>query len=123
MNQRPLSPHLQAYRLPITGLMSLTHRITGVVMSVGAVLLVLVPVTVAAGPERFNVLHEFLQSTTGHMVLWLWILSLAFHLCHGLRHLLWDAGFGYSREQLTRNAVLELIACILLSIFVLLFSF
>lgn len=115
MNQRPLSPHLQVYRLPITGWMSILHRITGLAMSLAAVLLVLVPVTIAAGPASFGTVHTFLSSILGRALVWLCILALLFHLCHGLRHLLWDVGFGYSRDQLTRNAAFELIVYIVLA--------
>ncbi|MCU0736059.1 MAG: succinate dehydrogenase, cytochrome b556 subunit [Methylotetracoccus sp.] len=109
MNSRPLSPHLQAYRLPVTGLISISHRITGAVLSIGALLLLLVPISIALGPDSFKATHAFLASMPGRSLLWLWVLSLLFHLCHGVRHLLWDLGHGYCREHLTRYAVAELI--------------
>ncbi len=116
MNQRPLSPHLQVYRLPITGLMSILHRITGVLASIGALSLLSVPVAVAAGPVDYDTVHTFLSSITGRVLLWIWMLALSFHLCHGARHLLWDLGFGFQREQLTRHAAFELIAFAILAV-------
>lgn len=113
--QRPLSPHLQAYRLPLTGWLSITHRLTGVLLSAGAVLMLMIPIAALSGPESYRQLQGVLASVVGRMLLWLWILSFIFHLCHGVRHLLWDAGAGFSREQLSRNAVFELLACVILT--------
>lgn len=115
MNQRPLSPHLQVYRLPVTGVLSIAHRISGVLVAIGASFLVLLPLSIAQGPGRFAIIHELLASVPGRLLVWLWILLFLFHLCHGFRHLLWDIGLGFSRENLFRNAVLELAACLTLA--------
>lgn len=116
MNERPLSPHLQVYRLPLTAWMSITHRATGVVLSVGMILLVVVLMEVAQGPESFARVHLLLQSAVGRMFLWGWIFSLLFHLCHGVRHLIWDAGYGFDRETLKRYAIYEISAALLLTL-------
>lgn len=115
MKQRPLSPHLQVYRLPITAWMSIAHRSTGIVLAVGALFLALVPLSIASGAESFGTLRSFLESAAGRFLLWTWILSFLLHLCHGVRHLLWDVGWGYTRENLGRYAALELAAILLLT--------
>jgi len=119
MNERPLSPHLQVYRLPITALLSITHRIFGVVLSLGMVIWVVLLLSVVAGEESFVAAREVLASPVGRAGLWLWIYVFLFHLCHGVRHLLWDAGAGFARDHLVRNAALELVASVALLIAVL----
>ncbi len=116
MNERPLSPHLQVYRLPLTAWMSITHRATGVLLSLGMILLVVVLMAVAQGPESFARVHLLAQSAVGRIILWGWILSLLFHLCHGIRHLIWDAGYGFDRETLKRYAIYEIAATLLLTL-------
>ncbi len=112
---RPLSPHLGVYRLPCTAWISITHRFTGILLSAGMLLLALVPVAAACGPEAYHPLHAFLSSFIGRVSLWLWILSFVFHLCHGVRHILWDVGVGYEKLALNRYAVLEVTAALLIT--------
>jgi len=114
MNERPLSPHLQVYRLPLTAWVSITHRATGVFLSLGMILLVVFLLAVAQGPESFACVHSFSQSIVGRLFLWAWIYALLFHMCHGIRHLIWDTGHGYERETLDRLAVYEIVASLLL---------
>jgi len=119
MNERPLSPHLQIYRLPLTAILSITHRITGVFVVVGIILLVLFLMGFAEGGEqRFLSIQSFLRSSLGRLSLWAWICALFFHLCHGVRHLIWDTGHGFSRATLSRFAYLEIAASIILTLMV-----
>jgi succinate dehydrogenase / fumarate reductase cytochrome b subunit len=115
MNERPLSPHLQVYRLPLTALVSITHRATGVFLSLGMILLVVVLMAVAQGPEAFAAAQGLLDSLLGKLFLWGWIYALLFHLVHGLRHLIWDTGHGFERDSLDRLAVYEIVASVLLA--------
>ncbi len=114
MNERPLSPHLQVYRLPLTALLSITHRATGVFLSFGLVLMVVFLMAVAQGPESFETAQGWLRSFLGKLFLWGWIYALLFHLVHGLRHLIWDTGHGFERDSLDRLARYELVASLLL---------
>jgi len=114
MNERPLSPHLQVYRLPRTALLSITHRATGVFLSLGMILLVFFLLAIAQGSSSFDWVHSFLQSWLGRLFLWAWIYSLLFHLCHGFRHLVWDTGHGFERDRLNRLAAYEILASLLL---------
>lgn len=113
--ERPLSPHLQAYRLPWTAWLSITHRFTGVLLSAGLVVLALIPVAAASGPDAYRPLHELLSSAIGKAVLWLWLFAFALHLVHGVRHLLWDGGLGYAKSGLNRGATFEVAAAVLLT--------
>lgn len=92
---RPLSPHLQVYRLPLNALLSITHRITGVVLALGAALVVAALVAAASGSRVYQSFHAASYHWLGQVVLIGFTLALYFHLCAGVRHLFWDAGHGY----------------------------
>jgi succinate dehydrogenase / fumarate reductase cytochrome b subunit len=123
MNERPLSPHLQVYRLPLTAWLSITHRATGVCLSLGMIVLVIFLLAVAQGSESFALVHGFLTSIIGRLFLWAWIYALVFHLCHGFRHLVWDTGHGFDRETLNRLATYELAASLVLFVLIFFLSF
>jgi succinate dehydrogenase / fumarate reductase, cytochrome b subunit len=92
---RPLSPHLQVYRPQLTSILSITHRATGVALAVGTLLLVWWLVAAATGPEQFATVRAVIGSWFGKLVLLGWTVSLFFHLANGIRHLFWDAGYGF----------------------------
>jgi succinate dehydrogenase / fumarate reductase cytochrome b subunit len=115
MNERPLSPHLQVYRLPLTAWVSITHRATGVFLSIGMILWVVFLMAVAQGPEAFEAAQGALRSLLGRLFLWGWIFALLFHLVHGVRHLVWDTGRGFERASLDRLARYEIVASLLLT--------
>lgn len=110
MHERPLSPHLQVYRLPLTALLSITHRLTGVALLAGLIGLALCLMKAAQGPQAYAGVQQVLQATPGRMLVWAWIVALLFHFCHGIRHLVWDTGFGFRKQALATHAVLELMA-------------
>lgn len=89
---RPLSPHLQIYRPQITSAMSIFHRITGVGLSFGTLLLVCWLASAATGPEAYDKVQGFMASPLGILLLMGWSWALMYHLCTGVRHLLWDMG-------------------------------
>ena len=92
---RPLSPHLQIYRPQITSILSVSHRATGLALSLGTLLLVWWLVALARGPEAFASAQGFVGSWFGRLLLLGWTFSLFFHLANGIRHLCWDAGYGF----------------------------
>lgn len=96
---RPLSPHLQIYRWRITMLLSILHRATGVAMAAGLLLLMLWLMTAASGPEAYTRLRELLDSPVGVLVLAGLAFSFFLHLGNGVRHLFWDAGLGFEKNQ------------------------
>lgn len=89
-SERPLSPHLQVYNLPMTARMSITHRFTGIVLSGGLVIIAAVLITAAFAPDYYNLIMSYAATDYGTGFLFLWSLALFYHLCNGLRHLLWD---------------------------------
>ena len=95
MTNRPISPHLQVYRPQLTSVLSILHRITGVALAVGTILLVYWLIAAASGPEAFAGAEALIGSWLGRILLFGWTIALYFHLSNGIRHLFWDAGFGF----------------------------
>ncbi len=91
-NKRPMSPHLQVYRPQLTSVLSITHRITGVALSAGLVVVVAWLLALAAGAEAFDNLNSLLATPLGLALLMAWSLAMFYHLLNGIRHLCWDAG-------------------------------
>lgn len=112
---RPLSPHLQVYKLPLTGLISITHRMTGVALSLGLLLVVSMLFMIAMGAETYANLQQLLQWWLVKLVFCGLLYALFFHLCHGVRHLIWDAGKSFEKHSLQQYAVVELIAAVVLT--------
>ena len=100
---RPLSPHLQIYRPQISSVLSILHRITGVGLALGAVLVVWWLLAAATGPEYFATVDGLLTSWIGHMVLLGVTWALAYHLLNGIRHLFWDMGYGFEIETVDKT--------------------
>lgn len=91
---RPLSPHLQVYRPQYTSMISIFHRITGVGLWVGTLLLVYWLVAAAIGAEAYETARDLIGSFLGRLCLFGWTVALFYHLCNGIRHLVWDIGVG-----------------------------
>jgi succinate dehydrogenase / fumarate reductase, cytochrome b subunit len=111
---RPLSPHLQVYRLPMLAILSILHRATGIALSVGALYLATWVMYAASNPHAYSLFQSFNSSIVGRIVLGGWLFSAFFHLCNGIRHLFWDAGYGFDLKDADRSAwivvVISLIA-------------
>ena len=99
-DNRPLSPHLGVYRWQITMTMSILHRVTGVALAVGTLALVYWLVAAGMGPDVYAQAQWFFGSWLGQFLLWGWTFSLFYHLCNGIRHLAWDAGWGFEIKTL-----------------------
>lgn len=91
---RPLSPHLTVYDQSYTGGMSILHRITGVSLSLAAILVVWWFMAAATGPEYFATVDGLITSWIGGLILILSLFALWYHFCNGIRHLYWDTGRG-----------------------------
>jgi len=112
---RPLSPHLQIYRWQWTMLLSIVHRMTGVALSVGTLLLVWWLVAVAMGPQTYATVQAFMSHWFGRLILLGFTWALFYHLSNGIRHLFWDAGRGYELSTGYGSAWLVVIASIVLT--------
>jgi succinate dehydrogenase / fumarate reductase cytochrome b subunit len=93
--ERPLSPHLQVYRPLINMVMSIVHRITGVALYFGTVLLALWLLAAASGPQYFTMAADLFGSLPGRIVLLGYTWALMHHMLGGIRHFIWDTGRGY----------------------------
>lgn len=114
--RRPLSPHLQVYKPQITSILSIMHRITGCAMAVGTLLLVWWLVAAATSADAFATVQGFIGSPIGLLLLFGWTLAVFFHLTNGLRHLLWDAGFGFDLPTVHSSGRIVVIATVVLTI-------
>lgn len=101
--ERPLSPHLQIYRPQLTSVLSITHRLSGIALSVGALLLVYWLAAAASGDAAFARAQDLIGSVLGRTLLFGWSLALFYHLANGIRHLVWDAGFGFELPTVYRS--------------------
>jgi succinate dehydrogenase / fumarate reductase cytochrome b subunit len=92
---RPLSPNMQIYRPQLTSVLSIANRISGVALSAYAVALVIWLVAAAAGPHAYAPVHDFIKSPAGQILLFGCTFCFFLHMCGGIRHLAWDAGYGF----------------------------
>lgn len=91
---RPLSPHLQIYKPQLTSMLSISHRLTGLALGLGTLFLVWWLIAAATGDAAFATAQAFFGSWLGLLLLFGWTYSFFFHLCNGVRHLMWDTGHG-----------------------------
>lgn len=113
---RPLSPHMTIYRPQVTSVFSILHRITGVAMTLGAVLVVWWFLAVATSPEYFETVDGLMTSWIGGLILIGSVWALWFHFCNGIRHLVWDLGMGMEIDDVAQTAWLTLAVSIILTI-------
>src|ERR1700733_1277604 len=110
---RPLSPHLQIYRWPVTMATSIVHRATGLALAAGTLLVAWWLIALAAGPDHYNFFSAIARGPLGQIVLFGFVWSLAFHLLNGIRHLAWDTGLGFNVQTANRTGVLVVILSLL----------
>lgn len=114
--ERPLSPHLQIYRWPITMATSILHRASGVGLGIGTLLLAWWLVAAAAGPDYFAYVQGVLGSWLGRLILLGFTWALFFHLCNGIRHLVWDVGIGFEKAAASRASWIVITASVVLTV-------
>ncbi|MCC5857411.1 MAG: succinate dehydrogenase, cytochrome b556 subunit [Ectothiorhodospiraceae bacterium] len=121
---RPLSPHLQVYKPQLTSIMSISHRASGVALSLGILLLVYWLAAAAAGPDAFARAQGIVGSFLGQVILFLFSYALFYHLCNGIRHLFWDAGKGFELKTAYASgyAVLAVSAALTLLVWIIAFA-
>lgn len=107
---RPRSPHVQIYRPQLTSVLSFSHRLSGIALSLGALVLALWLLAAVASPALFAACNAFLGSWIGQLLLFVWTLALYFHLCNGIRHLFWDGVVGFELASIYRSGWLVVIA-------------
>jgi succinate dehydrogenase / fumarate reductase cytochrome b subunit len=120
---RPLSPHLSVYRPYLSMMMSILHRITGVGLALGGVIGVWWFLAAATDPEYFAVVDGLITSWIGGLVMIGLLLALWYHFCNGLRHLAWDAGYGFDLATVRRSGLAVLAGAVVLTLVTLIVAF
>ena len=115
-NNRPLSPHLQIYRLPLTAILSVAHRASGVILSVAALVMIWVLAAAASNAEYYASVSGHLSSWYGQIFLIAVTFSLYLHFCNGIRHLFWDVGVGFELETAAKSAKMVIVGTIILTV-------
>lgn len=113
---RPLSPFMlgQYYRFQWTSLLSFIHRITGIGLSMGTLLLAGWFIALASGPTAFNTYSQHITAWYGQILLFGWTWALMYHLCNGIRHLFWDIGWGFDLKVAERSGYAVVVVSLVL---------
>jgi succinate dehydrogenase / fumarate reductase cytochrome b subunit len=113
---RPLSPHIHNYRFPLVALLSISHRVSGVALAVGSLLLVYWLASAAYGPASYNQASHLLGSPIGLLVLFGFSFALFYHLANGIRHLFWDVGMGFDLRDAVKSGYAVIAVAIVLTL-------
>jgi succinate dehydrogenase / fumarate reductase, cytochrome b subunit len=113
---RPLSPHLQVYRWQMGNTLSILHRATGVALALGLVALSYWLMSLAGGEESYDEAMGLFSSPLGLLFLLGWTFSFLYHLLNGIRHLFWDAGYGFERTSRHVSGWVAVLGALLLTV-------
>jgi succinate dehydrogenase / fumarate reductase cytochrome b subunit len=116
LRPRPLSPNIQIYRPQLTSVLSIANRITGVVLSVGAVGLVIWLSAAVAGREPYAIVQQAIGSWIGRIVMLGFTFAFFLHLCGGIRHLIWDTVHGFELRSIDISGWSVVAASVLLTV-------
>ncbi|MDC0418711.1 succinate dehydrogenase, cytochrome b556 subunit [Pelagibacteraceae bacterium] len=114
--KNPLSPHLQIYRWQISSLLSITHRIIGVVNAIALILICLWSIFLLFGDENYQIINIFFQSFFGKFFIISLSWSFSFQILNEIRHLIWDLGYGYDLKVSRVTGVITIIGSFVLAI-------
>ena len=112
----PLSPHLQIYRWHISSLLSITHRIAGVINLLALILIFFWLVVLSLGENNYELFLSIINSFFGKSILIGFTWSMSFHLLSGIRHLAWDFGYGFEIKTANISGVIVVISSLVLTI-------
>ena len=118
-NNRPISPHLSIYRPQITSILSISHRLAGVFQSFGLLIIFLLLTTLLLGETFHNYFMFFIQSMLGKLFIFFYTLSLCYHMLNGIRHILWDIGFGFEIKNVYYSGYAVIILATFLTVIIL----
>jgi len=113
--KRPLSPHLQIYKPQITSSLSILHRIAGIGLAFGLVILVSWLAAIAGGSETYASFAALAQTTIGQIILFALTLGFFAHLCFGIRHLFWDIGKYLEIKDVYKTGRIAILSALLLT--------
>jgi succinate dehydrogenase / fumarate reductase cytochrome b subunit len=113
---RPLSPFVTIFRWPITMATSIVHRMTGVGLAGGLIVVTWWLVAVSTGPEAYNFFIDTVETTLGQLVLFGFAWALAFHAVNGIRHLAWDLGYGFALRTANITGIVVFVLSLALAV-------
>ena len=113
MPERPVSPHVTVYKWTYTMTLSILHRVSGLALCIALIALVSWLLAAAAGPDAYAAAMLVLASLPVKILIAIALLALSFHFANGLRHLAWDAGWGFERAQARRSAAVVVAVALL----------
>ena len=116
-SKNPLSPHLQIYRWQISSLLSITHRITGILNLLGLIFISAWISSAGIGENLFEYFSVFLKSFIGKFILIGFTWSISYHLLSGIRHFFWDLGYGYEIKTANISGIIVIISSLLPTVF------
>jgi succinate dehydrogenase / fumarate reductase cytochrome b subunit len=119
---RPLSPHLQIYKPQLTSVLSISHRMTGFALSMIVLLSPIIIYFLTYSAETHQIMIKILGNTFIKIIFSLALFGLLYHLCNGIRHLAWDAGYGLDLESSYKSGYIVLASSVALTFLILLFS-
>ena len=119
---RPLSPHLQIYRPQLTSVLSITHRMTGFALSLIILFSPIIIYFLAYSPETHQIMISIFQNIFIKVVFSLALFGLLYHLCNGIRHLAWDAGYGLDLDSSYKSGYAVLASSITFTLLILIFT-
>ena len=114
--KNPISPHLQIYRWQISSLLSITHRISGVINLLGLILIFFWLIVLSFGESNYELFLLIINSFFGKFILIGFTWSMSFHLLSGIRHLFWDLGYGYEIKTANISGIIVIISSLFLTI-------
>ena len=115
-NNNPLSPHLQIYKWQISSLLSITHRIVGVINIIAITLICFWTISLLFGPVTYQNINFFLNTIFGKFLIISLCWTFSFHILNEIRHLFWDAGFGFDLKISKITGFLALVGSFVLTI-------
>jgi len=121
-SKNPLSPHLQIYRWHISSLLSITHRISGVINLLGLILIFLWLLFLSTGESNYEVFLLSINSFFGKFILIGLTWSMSFHILSGIRHLAWDLGYGFEIKTANISGLIVIVSSLILTVIVWLFA-
>ena len=121
-NQNPLSPHLQIYRWHISSLLSITHRISGVLNLLGLILIFFWLLFLSLGESNYELFLLIINGFFGKLILIGFTWSMSFHILSGIRHLAWDFGYGFEIKTANISGIIVIISSLIMTVIFWLFA-
>ena len=118
-NNGPISPHLSIHKPQITSILSISHRITGVFQSLGLLIIILLLLSLFLSENSHAFFMLFINSLIGKLFLFFYVLSLCYHLFNGIRHIIWDFGFGFEIKNVYYSGIIVVTLSFILAFYVL----